>query len=159
MPESIRKSRCQSRMRPENGGEGTIQTPSAWLPNGAGCELASRSRGDQHKTPYRARLAQLVEQRIRNAQVGSSNLPSSSTVRLGDALFEKPPKKLPTGACTCWRLAKSCRKSSAPEPDTNGQRKASHGRALSATVHDNSKQKGDDTNGAGNYQCRRYVHD
>ena len=37
--------------------------------------MASRSRGDQHKTPYRARLAQLVEQRIRNAQVGSSNLP------------------------------------------------------------------------------------
>lgn len=63
----------------------------------------------------------------------------SSTVRLGDALIEKPPKKLPTGACTCWRLAKSCRKSSAPEPNTNRQRKASQGRALSATVHDNLK--------------------
>lgn len=25
----------QSRMRPENGGEGTIQNPSAWLPDGA----------------------------------------------------------------------------------------------------------------------------
>ena len=46
-------------------------------------------------------LAQLVEQRIRNAQVGSSSLPSSSTVRLGDALFENPPKKLSAGACTC----------------------------------------------------------
>lgn len=46
-------------------------------------------------------LAQLAEQRIRNAQVGSSSLPSSSTVRLGDALFENPPKKLSAGACTC----------------------------------------------------------
>ena len=61
-----------------------MQNLSAWLPNGAGCELASRSRGDQHKTPYRARLAQLVEQRIRNAQVGSSNLPSSPITKLSD---------------------------------------------------------------------------
>lgn len=36
VPESIRESRCQSRMRPENSGEGTMQNPSAWLPNGAG---------------------------------------------------------------------------------------------------------------------------
>ena len=35
VPDSIRESRYQSRMRPENGGEGTIQNPSAWLPNGA----------------------------------------------------------------------------------------------------------------------------
>lgn len=34
--ESIRESQCQSRMRPENSGEGTMQNPSAWLPNGAG---------------------------------------------------------------------------------------------------------------------------
>lgn len=39
---------------------------------------------NQHKTPYRARLAQLVEQRIRNAQVGSSNLPSSPITKLSD---------------------------------------------------------------------------
>ena len=34
VPESIRESQYQSRMRPENGGEGTIQNPSAWLPDG-----------------------------------------------------------------------------------------------------------------------------
>lgn len=50
------------------------------LSNGAGCELASRSRGDQHKTPYRARLAQLVEQRIRNAKVGGS-IPLTGTIK------------------------------------------------------------------------------
>lgn len=44
------------------------------LSNGAGCELASRSRGDQHKTPCRASVAQLVEQLIRNQQAVSSNL-------------------------------------------------------------------------------------
>lgn len=140
-----------------------MQNPSAWLPNGTGRKGLAALIGDdnKHKTSCHAGIAQMVERLIRNQQVGSSNLPLSSTVRLGDAvaLCKNPPKKLPTGACTCWRLAKSCRKSSAPEPNTNGQRKASHGRALSATVHDNSKQKGDDTNGAGNYQCRRYVHD
>ena len=52
-------------------------------------------------SPEYASVAQMAEQRIRNAQVGSSSLPSSSTVRLGDALFENPPKKLSAGACTC----------------------------------------------------------
>ena len=86
----------------KNIGEDTAQNPPGLLPDGADARLASSLRGDnQHKTPYRAWLAQLVEQRIRNAQVGSSSLPSSSTVRLGDALFENPPKKLSAGACTC----------------------------------------------------------
>lgn len=42
---------------------------------------------------------------------------------------------------------------------TNGQRKALHGRALSAIAHDNSKWEGDDSDGAGNYQCRRHIND
>ena len=36
VPDSIRESRYQSRMRPENSGEGTIQNPPAWLSNGTG---------------------------------------------------------------------------------------------------------------------------
>ena len=81
----------------KNIGEDTAQNPPGLLPDGAGREVGFLA----DKTPYRAWLAQLVEQRIRNAQVGSSSLPSSSTVRLGDALFENPPKKLSAGACTC----------------------------------------------------------
>lgn len=34
------------------------------LSNGAGCELASRSRGDQHKTPCRASVAQVAREDI-----------------------------------------------------------------------------------------------
>ena len=45
VPESIRKSRCQSRIRPENGEEGTIQNLSAWLPNGAGRGVGFLAQG------------------------------------------------------------------------------------------------------------------
>lgn len=51
--------------------------------------LASSLRGDnQHKTPYRAWLAQLVEQRIRNAQVVGSSPTISSKACVNTAFSQ-----------------------------------------------------------------------
>ena len=56
---------------------------------------------NKHKTSCHAGIAQMVERLIRNQQVVGSSPTISSTVRLGDALLENPPKKLSAGACTC----------------------------------------------------------